>query len=51
LERALTLDPDFKPAQLVMVDVFIAEDRRPEAIALLERITRTKKKGRIFSSR
>ena len=38
LERTLTLDPDFKPAQLAMVDVFIAEDKRPEAIALLQRM-------------
>ena len=45
LERALTLDPDFKPAQLAMVDVFIAEDQRLQAIELLERMTRKSKEG------
>jgi tetratricopeptide (TPR) repeat protein len=45
LERALSLDPDFKPAQLAMVDVFIAEDKRPEAIALLEQMTAKNKEG------
>jgi Tfp pilus assembly protein PilF len=45
LERALTLDPDFKPAQLMMVDVFIAEDQRFQAIKLLERMSRKSQEG------
>ena len=45
LENALTLDPHFKPAQLAMVDVLIVEEKRPEAIALLERVIAKNKEG------
>ena len=45
LESALTLDSDFKPAQLAMVDVLIVEEKRPEAIALLERVIAKNKEG------